>query len=377
MRDIEALSIPEDVKKALKKEKISQLLPVQEASLDLALAGKNLLVQSPTGSGKTLAFLIPLLEAVDLESRQTQALIILPTRELAAQIHQVLGLYKPQGLRQVLLIGGASKERQKKKMKKKPHVVIGTPGRIRESIDKKQLKTEGLTHLLIDEADKLADEAFYEGVYDLMKPFSAGASVWFFSATVTHQAREMMDHLGLSYERVQMTNKLINQDIRHVFTMAEDKKKFPLMLELARRHQVKRAIIFITRNAGVKGLAGRLQKAGLAAEGIHSGLSSQDRKRLIGLFRSGKVDFLVTTDIFARGMDVPDVDYIINYDLPKDERIYIHRAGRTARAGRKGITITFVEEEKKFVIRKFERKLDIKMTEKGLTRSGDWIKVDY
>lgn len=377
MQTFKTFPLDEAILKNLEKQKILTPLPVQSATIDMAIKRKNMLVQSPTGSGKTLAFMLPLLQDIDTESRATQAMIVLPTRELAAQIHQVLSIYKQAGVRQALLIGGASKERQKDKLKKKPHIVIGTPGRIKESMDNNRLKVEEVRTIIIDEADKLADEDFYEGVYKLLEPLASQASLWFYSATVTDQAQDMMGKLGHTYELIEMTNKLTNEDISHIFTMAEDAKKYPLLIQLARHHGVKRAIIFITRNAGVKGLAGRMQDDGLSAEGVHSGLSSQDRKRIIGLFRSGKVDFLVTTDIFARGMDVPDVDYIINYDVPKDERIYIHRAGRTARAGRKGTTITMVEEHKKFVVRKFERKLDITIQEKGMTKDGAWVDIEY
>jgi len=321
--------------------------------------------------------MLPMFHKIDLMSKEAQVLIILPTRELAGQINQVLSTYKMSGLRQSLLIGGASKERQKEKMRQKPHVVMGTPGRIAENWEEKRLKLEGIHTVIVDEADKLSDEKFYYGVRDLLLQVPKEAQIMFFSATLTKEAQRMMQDLKRDFRLIAMSKKKTNEDIHHLFTMAEDAKKFPLLITLSQRENIKRAIVFITRNAGVKGLAGRMQEAGLSTEGIHSGLSSQERKKIIGYFRTGKVDFLVTTDIFARGMDVPDVDYIINYDLPKDQSIYIHRSGRTARAGRKGTVITFVEEHKKFVIRKFEQALDITIHEKGYTKDGQWVDVIY
>ena len=370
-------SLPDEVLAALKTQRIEKPLPVQADTAEQAVAGANLLVQSPTGTGKTLAFLLPLLAKIRLDENRCQALIILPTRELAGQMNNVLGMYKMPGLKQALLIGGASKERQKDKLKKKPQVIIGTPGRIEEARRDMKLKLDGVHTIVVDEADKLADERFYQGVRDLLQELPDQAQTLFFSATVTDDAQRMMQDIGRAYELILMSKKKTNEDIDHQFVMSEDPRKFNLLLHLSKELDIKRAIVFITRNAGVRGLAGRMQEAGLKAQGIHSGLSSQDRKRIIGHFRTGKVDFLVTTDIFARGMDVPDVRYIVNYDLPKDQASYIHRSGRTARAGRTGTVITFVEERKKFVIRKWERTLDIEIREKGFTRDGKYVDVTY
>jgi ATP-dependent RNA helicase RhlE len=240
-----------------------------------------------------------------------------------------------------------------------------------------KLKLDAVNTIIVDEADKLADDKFYQGVRDLLNMLQTEAQTLFFSATVTDDAQRMMRDIGRKFEKILMSKKKTNEDILHQFTMAEDPKKFPLLLQLADELEIERAIVFITRNAGVKGLAGRMKEAGLKAQGIHSGLSSQDRKKIIGHFRTGKIDYLVTTDIFARGMDVPDVRYIINYDVPKDQASYIHRSGRTARAGRKGTVITFVQEHTKFVIGKLERNLDIGIQEKGFTKDGKYIDINY
>lgn len=377
MKDFKEYGLPNEVLASLEKQKIVSPLAVQASTAEKALSGANLLVQSPTGTGKTLAFLLPVLKKIKLDENNCQALIIMPTRELAGQLNNVLGIYKMPGLRQAMLIGGANKERQKEKLKKKPQIIIGTPGRIDEAMRVMKLNLDSVNMIVVDEADKLADEKFYNGVRDLLNQLPDDAQTLFFSATVTDDAQRMMRDIGRTFELILMSKKKTNEDILHQFIMAEDSRKFNLLLRLAEELKIKRAIVFITRNAGVKGLAGRMQEDGLKAQGIHSGLSSQDRKRIIGHFRSGKVDYLVTTDIFARGMDVPDVRYIINYDVPKDQTSYIHRSGRTARAGRKGTVITFVEERTKFVVGKLERNLDIEIREKGFTKDGKYIDVDY
>ncbi len=377
MEDFKIYGLPDEVLTALKTQKIESPLPVQADTAEKALSGVNLLVQSPTGTGKTLAFLLPALSKIKVDENRCQVLVIMPTRELAGQLNNVLGLYKMPGLRQAMLIGGANKERQKEKLRKKPQIVIGTPGRIEEAMRDMKLKLDAVNTIIVDEADKLADDRFYQGVRDLLNMLPNEAQTLFFSATVTDDAQRMMRDIGRKFEKILMSKKKTNEDIMHQFTMAEDPKKFPLLLQLAKELKITRAIVFITRNAGVKGLAGRMQEAGLKAQGIHSGLSSQDRKKIIGHFRTGKVDYLVTTDIFARGMDVPDVRYIINYDVPKDQASYIHRGGRTARAGQKGTVITFVQEHTKFVIGKLERNLDVEIQEKGFTKDGKYIDINY
>lgn len=377
MEDFKVYGLPDEVLAALKTQKIESPLPVQADTAEKAISGVNLLVQSPTGTGKTLAFLLPALSKIKVDENRCQVLIIMPTRELAGQLNNVLGIYKMPGLRQAMLIGGANKERQKEKLRKKPQIVFGTPGRIEEAMRDMKLKLDAVNTIIVDEADKLADDKFYQGVRDLLNMLPTEAQTLFFSATVTDDAQRMMRDIGRKFEKILMSKKKTNENILHQFTMAEDPKKFPLLLQLADELEIERAIVFITRNAGVKGLAGRMQEAGLKAQGIHSGLSSQDRKKIIGHFRTGKIDYLVTTDIFARGMDVPDVRYIINYDVPKDQASYIHRSGRTARAGRKGTVITFVQEHTKFVIGKLERNLDIGIQEKGFTKDGKYIDINY
>lgn len=369
--------LPEEVVQTLKGQGITEPLPVQERTATRLLAGENLLVQSPTGSGKTLAYLLPVLARIDVAQRSTQTLVVVPTRELAAQVAQVLGAVKQTGLSHALLIGGANRNRQVDRLKRKPHVVVGTPGRIHEMIRDRKLRTDAVRAAVVDEADKLADERFAHDVSNLLRELPDDVQIMCFSATVVEDAKRLLSSLGRSFETLRMSDERINVDITHAFTMAEDAKKFQTLTRLVQTAGIRRAVVFITRNAGVEGLAGRLRDAGLTAQGIHSGLSSAERKMLIARFRNGTVDLLVTTDIFARGMDVPDVEWIVNYDLPKSVTDYVHRAGRTARAGRTGTVVSLVEERKKFVIRKFERELKIEIREKGFNREGDWIDVRY
>lgn len=377
MGDFEKYGLPGEVLENLSRQKIEYFLPVQERTLEPARSGRNILVQSPTGSGKTLAYLLPVLAQVDPEVRGTQALVMVPTRELAAQVGQVLGSIKPPGLGHGVFIGGTNMARQKDKLKEKPAVVVGTPGRLEELIREGKLKTAGIRQVVVDEADKLAEEKFRQEVEGLLNLLPSDAQYLFFSATVSRESMELMDRLELDYENISMSRKKVNQDIDHWFIMAEDARKFGVLKALEKTVGIPRALIFITRNAGVEGLARRLTQQGFAAAGLHSGMSSADRRQLMSHFRSGKINYLVTTDILARGMDVPGVDYVINYDVPKDVPSYVHRAGRTARAGRKGVAVTLVEEQKKFVIRKFERKLKIVIQEKGISTEGELVDVHY
>lgn len=375
--DFERYTLAPQTLEALENGGITRFLPVQRDTWEPAMAGEHLLVQSPTGTGKTLAYLLPALSRINPEEPGPQVLIVLPTRELAAQVHGVLADVKGPGVRQGLFIGGANKARQQDKLKEKPHVLIGTPGRLTDVLAQPRIKTDRLRLVVVDEADKLADERFAREVESLLSGLPVGPQFLLFSATVSRQARQLLETLNIDAREIVMSRKKVNEQIEHWFMMAEDARKFPALRALENTEGVDRALIFITRNAGVEGLVRRMRDYGFSAAGIHSGMAAQERKKLMQHFRSGKVSYLVTTDILARGMDVPDVKYIINYDLPKDPSTYVHRAGRTARAGRRGIAVTFVEERKKFVIRKFERKLEITFQEKGLSSDGTLIDVAY
>lgn len=371
--------LPDGVREKLEEDGIRAPLPVQEETRQDILAQADLLVGSPTGSGKTLAYLLPLFCRVDPAAPGLQALVVVPTRELAAQVHQVALRYRPEKLRSVLLIGGTSRVRQKKRLRPHPHLAVGTPGTLSGAFADGRLRAGAVRLVVVDEADKLADERFRDEVESLLQGFLQDPSVQFlfFSATVTRAARDLLERFQRSYRDILLGPGTINEDLRHVFFMARDDRKYALLGTLRERMGIGRAVIFITRNAGVAGLARRLQEDGWAAGGIHSGLSAQQREGILARFHSGKVSYLVTTDILARGMDFSGVDHVIHYDLPKSREAYVHRSGRTARAGRPGTVITFVEEEKKFVIRKYEKELGIRMQEQGIDPGGRIVEVRY
>lgn len=364
------LGILPEITEVLRAQKIVTPTKVQQEAIPAIIKGENLLVQSPTGTGKTLAYLTPILSQLDIESKALQVLVLVPSRELAVQVAKLARTFSEE-LRVATLIGGANLNRQLEALKAKPQIAVGTPGRVFELLQKRKINGQLIKTIIVDEADKMFSTGFMDDVRGILKATLKSRQVLFFSATLPGQLQEQATQLIDNPRFLKVGEEgRVPKTISHVFFMSSKEQKNITLTRLLRRYQPVRAIVFVQRNEGVSSLARRLQDSGIDAVGLHSALPQQARKKVLEDYRQGKVRVLITTDLLARGMDFAKVDYIFNYDLPLDEKHYLHRAGRTGRAGEEGTAVTLVTEEQKGIIPKLARTLGIKFTQMGISEKG-------
>lgn len=364
--DFTSLGLNAELTGKLKSLGILTPTRVQQEVIPAALEGRSLIVQSPTGTGKTLAYLIPLLMKADPAAKDLEGLVLVPSRELAMQVIRVL---KELGgpLKVAALIGGASPARQLTALKEKPKFAVGTPGRVLELLRSRKINGQAVRTLVVDEADKMFTQGFFEDIKAILKGTLKTRQVVLCSATMPGQVLEAIssyaqDPLLVDIKEASATPETIT----HYYVMSDKMKRTQNLVRLIRFYHPEKAIVFIQRNEGVGSLTGRLQELGLSAAGLHSDLSQALRRDVLEKFRTGKVKLLVTTDLLARGMDIAGVDTIFNYDLPADEKHYLHRAGRTGRAGKPGAAVTLISEDRKFVLSKYEKGLGISFTQLGI-----------
>ena len=362
----DGLGVSRGLQEKLKEMNITVPTPVQRVTIPAVFEGKNLVVQSPTGTGKTLAYLAPLLMKVDRDSKDLEVLILVPSRELAIQVVK-LAKELADDLKVAAVIGGTNQARQREALKDKPKIAVGTPGRVLELLKERKINGQAIKTIVVDEADKMLSGRFAGEIKAVFKATLKSRQVLMFSATIP---REMQTEIPVMTEEPEFI--ILKEDgrvpaaIRHLYIMCGREQRTPVLVKLLGYFKPHKTLIFIERNEGVGPLAGRLQELGFMASALHSDLPQALRKEVLRKFRAGKDNALVTTDLMARGMDIADVDYIFNYDLPQNEEFYLHRAGRTGRAGKPGIVVSLVEEERKFIIGKYSRYLRVSFEQIGL-----------
>jgi ATP-dependent RNA helicase DeaD len=341
---------------------------IQAQVIPLLLESRDVIGQAQTGTGKTAAFGVPLIEGIDETQPYTQALVLAPTRELAIQIGEELrklAKYIP-GITVATLYGGSSYGRQFEDLKSGAHVVVGTPGRVLDHIGRGTLKLDNVDYLVLDEADRMLDMGFLPDVERILRRTPRERQTALFSATVPTvirilSRRYMHDPVTVHVQPQQVTV----EEVEQVYYEVADRDKVDGLISLIEQDPPERAMIFRQTKIGVDRLVATLKRRGLAVEAIHGDMSQKAREYVLGEFREGKLTYLVATDVAARGLDIPEVSHVFNYDIPEDSDAYVHRIGRTARAGREGVAILFVGEwdsEKlppiqKLVGNRLERKL--------------------
>ncbi|WP_421903494.1 DEAD/DEAH box helicase [Maridesulfovibrio sp.] len=344
--------LPPSILNALDKAGWEKLTPVQSKSLPYQLSDRDLMVQAKTGSGKTGAFVLPLLEKLDPNINYTQALILVPTRELARQVErEAEKIFEGSGLRVLSVYGGVGYGRQREELEKGAHMVVGTPGRILDHLLKRTFDLEDLETLIFDEADRMLSIGFYPDMREVKSYLPRRPiSTYMFSATfpehVIRLSKEFMykpQMLSLSSKQVHVT------EIDHAYYEVPSMGKERQLMRILEMENPTSAIIFCNTKANVEFVAAVLNNFGFNAADLTSDLSQSKRERVLAQLRDGSVRFLVATDIAARGIDVPDLSHVIMYEPPEDKESYIHRAGRTGRAGSSGVAISLVD-----VIQKIE-----------------------
>src|SRR5690606_5936294 len=318
--------------------------PIQEGTIRLGMEGKDIIGQAQTGTGKTTAFGIPLIEKIDTKDGNVQGLIIAPTRELAIQVSEELyRLGQDKNERILSVYGGQEISRQIRELKNRPQIIVGTPGRLLDHINRRTLKLDNVNTLILDEADEMLNMGFIEDIQTIMASVPDTRQTLLFSATMPDAIRRIAEKFMKTPEIVKIKSKEMTvENIEQFYVKSVEREKFDILSRLLNVQQPELAIIFGRTKRRVDELAKALNIRGYLAEGIHGDLSQAKRMSVLKQFKAGKIDILVATDVAARGLDISGVSHVYNFDIPQDPESYVHRIGRTGRAGKKGVAVTFV-----------------------------------
>ncbi len=371
-------SLPPRLQEAVARAGWSKLMPVQAKAIPYLLAGRDLMVQSRTGSGKTGAFVLPMLERIDTSKPECQALVLAPTRELALQVAQEAErLAGDTGFRVAALYGGVAYEPQLAALQQGAHLVVGTPGRVLDHLLRKSLRLDGLRMLVFDEADRMLSMGFYPDMKAVQRYLpKRHVNGYMFSATfpphVMRLAGEFLERpeiLSLSRDHVHVT------EVEHVFYDVPGVEKDRTLVRLIEIENPAAALIFCNTKAKVGFVTAVLQRFGYDADMLSSDLSQAARENVMARVRAGKLRFLVATDVAARGIDLPDLSHVVQYEVSEDHEVYIHRAGRTGRAGASGTAITLVTGLERIHLQNLARKYGIDLVERPLPTDEDVQRV--
>jgi len=352
------LGLSAGVLQAVEKLGFEQASPIQAAAIPELMAGKDIVGQSQTGSGKTAAFGIPAVEKVDPAKRQVQVLILCPTRELAVQVSEEiykLALFKP-GIRALPIYGGQSYERQFAGLRQGAQVVIGTPGRIMDHMRRGTLRLDTVRMAILDEADVMLNMGFRDDIELILQAAPKDRQTVFFSATMPKPIRDLIAKYSRDAQNVKIEQKVLTvPTVDQVYFEVDNRHKMELLTRLIDLHDLKLGIIFCNTKRMVDDLVDYLAAAGYQADRLHGDMNQNMRDRVMNKFRQSGLEFLVATDVAARGIDVDDVEVVFNYDLPYDPEDYVHRIGRTGRAGKSGRAISLLPYRELFQIKNIER----------------------
>jgi ATP-dependent RNA helicase DeaD len=377
MSKFEQFKLKEEIIKGIKDLYYIEPTPIQKQAIPLALEGKDLIGQAQTGTGKTAAFVIPMLQKIDTKINDIQGLIMTPTRELAIQIAEdVKELSKHMDIKVISLHGGRDIQAQMNKLSNKVHIVVGTPGRILDHMRRETLHFGRLKMLVLDEADKMLEMGFQEDVEGIIASTGPKKQTLLFSATMPDKVR-MLAHRFMHqppHIRVEMKQITAEKTKQYYYVMNQS-DKLDNLHSLLGQLKPYLAIIFVNTQKRVEQVTEHLQLHGFEAKALHGGLSQNKREQLMESFRQIKFQYLICTDIAARGVDVEGVTHVINYDLPSDTESYIHRVGRTGRAGQEGIAITFVSPRQRGIMVKIERAIKQKIEEKLFSTHKKEVKI--
>lgn len=339
------LNLSEEVSKALADMGFEEATPIQMQSIPYILEGKDLMGQAQTGTGKTCAFGIPAIELAEEEGEAIQILILSPTRELAIQSAGELknvAKYK-KSIKILPIYGGQPIERQIMSLKKRPQIIIGTPGRIMDHMRRHTIKLESLKMIVLDEADEMLNMGFREDIDTILEKVPEGIQTILFSATMPGEIQEIAKKYQKDPVYIKVTHReLTVPSIEQYYLEVNPQKKLEVLSRLIDVNNIQLSLVFCNTKRQVDELASNLQARGYSTEALHGDMRQEHRDKVMAQFRKGNIDILIATDVAARGIDVDDVEAVFNYDLPNDEEYYVHRIGRTGRAGRKGKAFTFV-----------------------------------
>ena len=350
------LSVSDGLCTVLAQMGIKEPTPVQGEAIPALRNGRDTIVQAQTGTGKTLAFLLPLYDKIKVQADNIQALILTPTRELTLQIAKVAAqLGKVEGVRSLAIYGGQDIERQKQKLGREPHVIIGTPGRILDHMRRRTINFATTNRIVLDEADEMLRRGFLEDVEQILSTMARDRQIMLFSATMPDKIKALAHRYMTDFQHVIIKTENITLDnIRQRIVDTVEDSKLDKLCELINEQNPYLAMVFCSTRSRVSQVAMALARRGYLADELHGELSQLQRTNVLRKFREAKLQILVTTDIAARGLDIEGVTHVFNYDMPRDTESYIHRIGRTGRAGQQGVAITFVNARQYSQLRRIE-----------------------
>jgi ATP-dependent RNA helicase DeaD len=339
------LSLSPEMQRAIADMGFEEASPIQTEAIPVIMEGRDVIGQAQTGTGKTAAFGIPAIESIDPKDRRVQTLILCPTRELAVQVSEEISRlikYK-NGISVVPIYGGQSYDRQLRALKQGVQIVIGTPGRVMDHIERGTLQLDAVKKIILDEADEMLDMGFREDIEFVLTKIPAERQTIFFSATMSKPIME----LTKKYQRDPQLVKVVHQtltvtNIEQVYYEVRNNMKMEVLSRIIDMYNLKSLIVFCNTKRMVDELVSNLQARGYFADGLHGDMNQTQRTNVMAKFKASTLEILVATDVAARGIDVEDLEAVVNYDLPQDEEAYVHRIGRTGRAGKSGRAFSFV-----------------------------------
>lgn len=347
-----------EISLAIEQMGFEEPTPIQAQTIPLLLNGKDLIGQAQTGTGKTAAFGIPIIEKVKSTQKETQALVLCPTRELAIQVSEEFAelLKHKKQIHVVPIYGGQPIGRQMQALEKGVQIIIATPGRLIDHIERKTVNLSNIKMVVLDEADEMIDMGFREDIEKILRNTPRERQTIFFSATMSKPILELTKRYLKNPEHVRVHHKeLTVPGISQYYIEISPGMKLEALSRLIDLHDPKLSLVFCNTKRTVDTLVSHLHARGFLAEGLHGDMNQNQRDKTMGKFRTGKMDILVATDVAARGIDVEEIDVVFNYDMPQDEEYYVHRIGRTARQGRAGKAFTFIVGKEIYKLREIER----------------------
>lgn len=344
MTTFKELGVTEPILKALEGMGFEEATPIQEETIPLAMDGKDVIGQAQTGTGKTAAFGIPMIEEFDRSLRKIQGLVVAPTRELAIQVAEEINrLAKFKGIRVMPVYGGQHMQRQIRSLKDGPQIVVATPGRLLDHMRRKTINIESVKTVVLDEADEMLNMGFIDDIRNILKGIPEDRQTLLFSATMPREIREIATNLMKSPKVIKVkATEMTVENIEQYFIEVPERSKFDTLTNHLDIHEPPLAIVFSRTKKRVDEIAEGLQARGFRAEGIHGDLTQGKRMSVLNKFKHSRIEVLVATDVAARGLDISGVTHVYNFDIPQDPESYVHRIGRTGRAGKTGEALSFV-----------------------------------
>ena len=368
------LNISQDIKKAIDEIGFTKLTPIQKQAIPEALKGKDIIGQAQTGSGKTMAFSIPILEKIFILDRSPQAIILCPTRELCMQVASEIEKIGSQikKFKVLAVYGGQPIGKQTRVLKKGVHVVVGTPGRVIDHIERENLDLIGIESVVLDEADEMLEMGSREDIETILAKTSIQRQTLLFSATIPEEIKSIAQKYQKNPKFIKIADKRQNiPKITQYAFKCDIKDKFNGLTRLIEAYDVKLALIFCNTKKSVDYVKKHLKKEDFAVDSLHGDMTQKTRDKVMNKFRNGNIHIMVATDVAARGLDIDDVDVIINYDVPQNLDDYIHRIGRTARAGKKGFAFTLVSKDELSRFNNIKKANNVKIIEKEFPTSEE------